>query len=446
MPPKKSAAQEAKASPATRAPAVPNKAPRTVSVSRLSQYEECSQLYKLTRIDNVLEAYTGTVYTEIGTACHGPLETFYGQFLLDEDAKYATPYEAMTAPGGYWDQQLAKYNLLGLKDHLQNYAHHTTQLYHRASAGYTGKDAIRKADGSVPKAPQMTTPWKDYAKANGLNALQAQIDSLAARADDTWKTIPLSQVYAESLGIMWPYQHPAAIASVVAVELPISEVMYQAQHADGSPMFDAGGLPVPSSIVRGPFPVWRDEAGKPKNYLFTASEFKLPAVGKDGKLIPDGNGDYVRRGDDLLFNGFIDLIARDEQGRVLIIDHKTNGGDAPSPSKVARHEQMLVYAFAVELLFGEQVYAIGMNHLRSNRLVLAPYDRKKGEAAMERLLSVVKGIEAQVFIKQNAEGYNTKCIQKGFRDTDPPKLCPGLQLCHPEIYSGYVKGGMVMAA
>lgn len=402
--------------------------PKTVSYSGLTVYDECSMLYRLQRVDRVLPPMADTEATRIGQFCHASLEAYYG----DESGQIESPYHELTRPGGIWDQELQACKLQMLMPKLQAYAHHTTGLYERASAAYKGKDAIRKKDGSVSAAPHMTKAWTDYAKQHGLTQLADYINHTAAKiAPARWEDVNLSQVYAESLGIMYPYRHPVEIDAVVAIELPISEIQFHAADENNQPLYDELGQPVPTSRVRGPYPIHLDEDNR-QTTLNVLYPFFLPVLGPDGKLVKTEDGDYVRR-EDLLFNGYIDLVARNPQGELLIIDHKTNSGEVPSKGKISRHEQMLVYGFMITLLGGEKPAYVGMNHLRSGRLILAEFSMEKAELAMERLLSIVAGIEKRVFVRQNPDGYHSRCVVKPFRDGEPPRLCPGLPHCHPEV-------------
>ena len=425
-------------------PVTGKKPPRSVSYSQLTAFEECGQLHHLVRNLRVVKGFEGNVYTEMGSACHEPIEVWLRQFMDEGEVVYKTPYDYMVANGGYWDTKLAEMGLQELKPRLQAYAHHTTTLYWRSHPGFTGKDAIRKADGTPASMPSMTKGWTDYAKANGLYKLESEINSLAARVDLKFKDIPFAQVYAESLGIMFPYLHPAAIASVVAVELPISEVMFQASNLDNTPMYDDAGEPVPSSVRRGPHPVWVDDAGKPVNFLEVIHPFWLPVLDPEtGELVPDPQnpGDYVRR-DDVVFTGFIDLVARDADGQLMIVDHKTSGGDPPGKVKIEHHEQLNLYGFMVTQLFGEQPKTLAINHLRSNKLPAATYLPERGKAAVERLLSLVREIDLRVYTKRDPFSFSNPCIKKGRNKGDAEILCPGLAHCHPSIHAVYKKAGL----
>jgi hypothetical protein len=406
--------------------------PDVVSYSKLTTYDRCSELFKLKYIQGIPESREDTLATRLGSICHTAIEQFYE----DGGETIETPYHALTRENGVWYQELASNNLLIIFKELQTYGHHITKLYWRASAKYTGPDKIRKADGSVSTSPHLTTAWKTYIKNNALDRMAHHIDQVAARvAKDRWTGISLSEVYSQSLGILYPYVNPPEVYAVVAIELAISDIKLQAATFDGKPMIDEDGHPVPTSRSRGPYPVFIDPEHTRGRLIEIENEFYLPAVDLNGKLVKDEKGNIVFR-NDVLFTGFIDLLARDEQGRLYIIDHKTSR-ELPTPSKVSRHEQLLVYGFIIHHLFEETPYAIGINHLRSGNLVTAPFDLEKAEKAVERLASIVRGIELSAYVKKDPDAYMTMCVIKSSRDSEPPTLCPGLRYCHPDVFKQY---------
>jgi hypothetical protein len=431
-----------------------------VSVSQLNSYEECSYKYKRVRILQDLPRDPDTIYTRLGGICHEAIEQCI-ESLVSGDGRFATPYDALVGEGGVWDTWLAKAKLTSLKPRLEEYAHHTTKLYYRASASYQGADAIRnKGDfggdevwrNPVSKAPHMTGTWKAEAKKLGLDAKASFIDKTAAAAEkSTWGAISLSQTYAETAGILWPYQHPQAVASVIAIELGISDTLVMIADENGNQLLDESGAPVIGSKRNDKRRKVKGPDGK-EVFAGMTHPFPLPKLDANGKLIPTDAVDpntglplvYERR-DDVYFNGYIDLLGRDEEGRLLIVDHKSSLGESPAPLKVSRHEQLLVYGLLVAVLFGEMPAFIGINHLRSGKLVLAPFDMAKAELAMERFLSIVSAIDAGVFIKQHPDAYVTACVKKGRKEGEVI-LCSGLKGCHPEVYEYFRKAGLVSAA
>lgn len=406
--------------------------PDVVSYSKLTTYDRCPELYRLKYIQGIPESREDTVATRLGSLCHSAIEQFYE----DGGDVIENPYHALTRDGGVWHQELTASNLMVVARELQTYGHHITKLYWRASGQYNGPDKIRKADGSVSAAPHMTTAWKTYIKNHALDRMAHHIDQVAARAaGQRWSGISLTEVYSQSLGILYPYKNPPEIYAVVAIELPLSDIKLQAAAENGEPLVDEEGNPVPTSRSRGPHPVYIEPGNTRGRLLEIENEFYLPAVDDAGKIVKDDNGNVVFR-NDILFTGFIDLLARDDQGRLYIIDHKTSR-ELPTPSKVNRHEQLLVYGFIIHHLFQETPHAIGINHLRSGNLVVSPFDLEKAERAVERLASVVKAIESSAFVKKDPDAYMTMCVIKSNRDNEPPTLCAGLKYCHPEVYSQY---------
>lgn len=401
---------------------------RTVSYSKLTKYDECSQYYKLANIDRVLD-HGDTDWTRLGGFCHEVLEVYYAQPEL-----VRTPFEILAGKGGVWMKEFEKYGLQSLIEPLAVYNKHMRILNDRISPNYKGADAIRTKDGRVPDKPQMTSGWKDYVKQHGLDAMAANIDRTAAQlAPKRWGGgLSLSLVFTESTKINRGYRHDPRIHAVVGIELEISEMQYAAADEDGNILRDAEGNYVPTSRMRGDLALWADpsKGGKPLA-LGMGTYFLLPKLDANGKMIPKGN-DFERR-EDKAFMAYIDLLARDAKGRLLIIDHKTNKL-LPDVDHVERHEQLLVYGLMIELLTGEAPYQIGINHLRSSTLVLGRYRRAAAVEALERLLQTYSGIEKEVFLRHHPDAFGNPCVKSfGGKTT----LCPGLQLCHPAVYASY---------
>jgi hypothetical protein len=128
--------------------------------------------------------------------------------------------------------------------------------------------------------------------------------------------------------------------------------------------------------------------------------------------------------DGMVVNGFIDLLARDVRGKLYLIDHKTTKAE-PSESKLMHMDQLCLYAYACKQIFGEYPAFVGINHLRSNRLVLAPFDERLMHLALGRLTATIGGIRSKVFIPQSPTSYNTPCY------SDYTGACPYLGHCHP---------------
>lgn len=401
--------------------------PKSVySYSKLTMYDRCSEMFKLKYVDGVPDTGADTVATRLGGICHTALENFY----LDETGSIESPFHVLTASEGVWDAELKTDGLLALKPDLETYAHHMTILYERASASYTQRDAIRKADGSVALAPQLTSSWKAYVKQHRLDLVARKIDSLAAKtAPEKWRDVSLADVYSQTVGIMYTYTNPENIDSVVSIELPISQIEYLAADENNTPLFNADGTPITTFRRRGNHRIFRDKDNK-EIIVSIENEFYFPKLGSDGKILKNKNGE-VEWDTTCLINGYIDMLARDVNGNLLVIDHKTSGGEVPAKGKVARHEQLLLYGFIIYHLSGELPAYIGINHLRSGRLILSEFSLEKAELAVERLAKIKRAVELDVFIKQDPDAYGSKCCIK---KKDEVEFCQGLKYCHPEFY------------
>lgn len=78
----------------------------------------------------------------------------------------------------------------------------------------------------------------------------------------------------------------------------------------------------------------------------------------------------------LIIHGFIDLVYRDSAGRIRIRDHKTSGQkNSWNPNKVKMNEQLLLYALAVGLEFGEPVLDVEISFVNTY-----PYKNKQPSA------------------------------------------------------------------
>lgn len=398
------------------------------SYSRLTTYDKCSELYRLMYQVGLGDVRQDTFHTRLGSYCHSALESFYNC----TDGSVASPYEALTGPKGIWDTELTKLGLDPVREDLNRYAGHMTKLYARANHKYKGHDAIRTKDGKVTESPQFTTPGREYIRQFGLDTLATKVDRMAAALSENWQTVSLSDVYAQSQAMLYQYKNPEEIDTVVMVELGISDIYYQAADEEGKPLKDSKGKPIVTLKARGDKPLWKDPEGKPRIIQINAEQY-MPSIAKDGSIERDDTGE-IKWSKTGLFHGYIDLIARDKEGRLMVIDHKTSK-EMPTEAKVSRHEQLLAYGWAVSHLTGEDVYAIGINDLRRNKLILAKFDMVKALEAVKRLASIQRGIEAGVFIKRDPQAYETPCVRKS--KTNEYTLCPGLKYCHEEVYKSF---------
>ena len=137
--------------------------------------------------------------------------------------------------------------------------------------------------------------------------------------------------------------------------------------------------------------------------------------------------EVVLPGTDYIFRGKIDLITRDSYGRLYISDHKTSK-DAPSAQKVQHWEQLILYAWAYWIYTGEWPTHLAINHLRSGKLITAPFNQSLVEAAVQRKIAATRGIDAGIYIPRAPGDFGSPCVN----DFDSERNCGYLKICHPQ--------------
>ncbi len=363
-------------------------------------------MYKMQYIVRPDDVETASIYTEIGSRVHDALESFYLSPEEGQEGHYPHPYPALL---DHWKRDLEAWKMSGAFDELVRISADVSHLEARCSPNYKGKDAIRNRDGSVPKNPAMTGAYKEAMAALKIDSRKASIDRAGAAANDLWKGFSLTDTFAQSSVIIYPYQHPTLMQDVLFIEFPISDPIVWAADDDGNLMKDANGEPVLTSRRQGPYPVWvNPETGRP-NVAYIVNPVYLP----DGSL----------------FNGYIDIVARDERGRIILGDHKTSQ-KKPGEMDVKRHQQLLMYAWAWHQLTGEWPALIGINHLRSGSFIPAEVDQNFAQQVVLRHMTIVDAIDKKVFVCHDPHGFGAPCLD--YRTGEP--ACAYFKHCHPELW------------
>lgn len=128
------------------------------------------------------------------------------------------------------------------------------------------------------------------------------------------------------------------------------------------------------------------------------------------------------------FKGFLDLVARTIDGKVVIIDWKTNSRTHKDSYKVAHHPQLLLYGWMYEHLTGTTPDQIAIGFLRANDLVVADYDPELAIETMARRDRLIDGINKDVFPMASPVQFNSPCHNGKI-------VCPYLERCHPKYAS-----------
>lgn len=89
---------------------------------------------------------------------------------------------------------------------------------------------------------------------------------------------------------------------------------------------------------------------------------------------------------DRSFSGFLDVVAKDEDGKIVFLDFKTVW-DKPTPAKLQEDPQFVLYSHALKDVLGLDYYPDGFFvHLKSGSLVRFSMDERV-LASMERMIS-----------------------------------------------------------
>jgi hypothetical protein len=350
-----------------------NDFPHLYSYSQLNTYKDCGVKYRKYYLENNKKREV-TQATEIGSLVHSCIENFY----LGEAPSAGIAFEAVIS--NYLEERkIDKYYY-----DLQEISHFFNALYYRASAEYKGRDAIRTADGGIPKNPTMTRVWKDEVKRSGIDQ---KIDDINNEINyilpDSYASIKMATVYSEAEFLAKRYKHPTLIKEVSSIEF---------------------GFSVP------------DHVGDPTS---PDPEQQVPHI-KNLATLPNG----------AVFRGFIDLVGKLADGSTIIVDHKTSSGEPPSELKVKHHEQLLLYAFFWNQLTGEWPSKIGISHLRSGTLVTANVNQEMAIQAALRHSEVVEAIGKNVFLKNAPFEFGSPCLG---REGTLATACPYLPECHRSV-------------
>jgi hypothetical protein len=353
--------------------------PEMYSVSKLKKFGECSQAYKYTYIDKI-KVYSQSNSTIIGSLLHDSLEIYLHS---DNSLPFIEVFEEQSKKTfikrKYIVENLEEATFNKLYTQLVDYSKDIRTLHYRASADYTGKNAIRTAKGDVPSNPIMTSGWKQAAK--NLN-LESRYDFLKEQFTfiSNLPEIDLVEAFTEAYTLSCNYETPVEIVETLHLEFPLSD------------------------------------------YNYETKEFTNPV------LMPNEYG-----GDsDIYLNGYIDWVGYvNFQGkkRFALIDYKTSKENL-TKDKLEYHAQLLAYVYAVERLLGVEVEVIGVHSLRHKKLALTLVDREILQEANKSLFSKHKKISACQFEKDHLpDSQYSMCLNMYSRE------CPHLSLCYPKIYN-----------
>jgi hypothetical protein len=125
---------------------------------------------------------------------------------------------------------------------------------------------------------------------------------------------------------------------------------------------------------------------------------------------------------------------------ILLVDHKTTARQPSSSFEIGFNEQRTGLRLGAVQEVRRQPHRIALDYVRFDRLVDAPFDMERAEAAIARQEAAVRGVRSGVFIKQNPTSFHQQCHNKFLKRT-----CAYLSHCHPD-YAAYIKGAITMSS
>lgn len=135
--------------------------------------------------------------------------------------------------------------------------------------------------------------------------------------------------------------------------------------------------------------------------------------------------------------GYIDWIVRLEDGRLLLLDHKTSR-KKPSAEEVFLHPQLNIYAWLYEKIYGVLPELIGINHLESGEYIVVQTNRTVVGSFVDYYSELQQSIEKGIHFKHDPNEYNTPCLKRNWKSNKVIESCPFLAQCHP-IFHHLVK-------
>lgn len=344
------------------------------SLSKINTYTRCSNFYKCRYILG-MKVPSGPS-TLLGSIVHTSLENLYTAVKeggsVDKREVFKGAIKEVLVSKGFIEEPT--WNEIG--EEIFNCAAILRNAYLKASADYEGDDAIRTNSGSIAKCPEKTSAWKDFLRKRGKASNKELLDIAlnAIELKNRFGRVSPTDVIGEAYNMFVNYTHPKCISSIRNIEYPISSYN--------------------------------------KDRTKVLNPFKLPS-----SLVGDS---------EIYLMAFIDMVAELDDGGIIIIDHKTN--KTQYDEKVIRvNTQLLLYSWVYEQITNEKVKYIGINNLRSNKLVYIPTPPEEYRwEIINCLFAAHKNIKDQQFVKHVPENYSP-CLNS-FGD-----LCPFLGYCWPGV-------------
>ena len=311
--------------------------PPTYSVSKLRTFHTCSMLYKYKYVDKIRDNSLSKA-TLVGSCLHQALEDNYLPYLNKANPPKLLPNNVILNAINTTLSEVFVHELKQQIAVVYDYYLAISNLYIRASADYAGPNPIRKGDGTVAQAPEMTGTWKKELAKLKLDNAQLDINSYIKSVDARWLNIDFFDLVLTVFKVGNKFQLDSRVKTILGVELAFS----------------------------------------PETNVITT-----PNTGENGPIL----------------EAYIDLIAELEDGEIAVIDYKS-GAQEYTEADIDFNSQLLTYSYAYEQLSGKQPKYIGIYNLRNNRLVLSTMQPVIREQVIQQLTSAHNDIINSKFEKR----------------------------------------------
>lgn len=204
----------------------------TTSYTRLSGFSKCPLKYRYAYIDkvteNIIEGLEESLL--IGSLAH---------YFMEEYLKGGDRKEALEKGLEKWITRDCKLRfggieregyIVGIKglelEKVVEYAEGVGKIYRRCSESYTGVDAIRNTDRSVPKDPIKYSPAavKKEINEKGLYNLALDINNAASISSSQFNRLTLSEMIGKAAFYFYNFEIPEWVNRTIGIELRFDDL------------------------------------------------------------------------------------------------------------------------------------------------------------------------------------------------------------------------------
>jgi len=135
------------------------------------------------------------------------------------------------------------------------------------------------------------------------------------------------------------------------------------------------------------------------------------------------------------WRGAIDWVFETKEGKLVICDHKTSS-KCPEGLDVLWHPQLNLYASVYYELTGKLASYLAINHLPSQRIVVAQLEVSRMLSILENFTRIRQDIRDRknMDLRRFPGEYQSPCITRNWKTGVITSVCPYLETCWPSFY------------